>query len=184
MAMLNAPASKNLTIVVLILALVGCSMGVKRTPGMKAYSAGNVAAAIPLLEQEVRDGQVSARYSLGLAYRDGTGVEKNPRKAEILLTGAAIGGDPRAVAAIREMLRTENNCPLDKKLHDLWGSLALNRNIVYGTYEFGQAPPQTLIAMAEIYDRPCDGRPVQLEAAKSLRGYAGGPRYMWIYVPG
>lgn len=182
--MLIRPIGKKSAILAIALALAGCSMGVKRTPGMKAFSAGDIASAIPLLEQEVRDGQVSSRYSLGLAYRDGTGVEKDPRKAEVLLTGAAIGGDPRAVAAIREMLRSENTCPLDKRLHDLWGSLALNRNIVYGTYEFGQAPPQTLVAMAEIYDSPCEGRPVQPEAAKSLRGFAGGPRHMWIYIPG
>lgn len=168
----------------LAITLSGCSAGVKRTPGMKAYSAGDYAAAIPLLEEEVRSGQASARYSLGLAYRDGTGVEKDPRKAEILLTGAALGGDPRAVAAIREMLRTENRCPRYKQLHDLWGSLALHRNIVLGIYEFGNAPPGTLLAMANIYDQPCEGRPVQAEAARSLRGFASGPRTMWIYVPG
>jgi hypothetical protein len=38
--------------------------------------------------------------------------------------------------------------------------------------------------MAEIYDQPCNGAPVQSQAAKSLRGLAQGARQMWIYVPG
>lgn len=164
--------------------LSACSVGVKRTEGMKAYSAGDFATAIPKLQAEVANGEVSARYSLGLAYRDGNGVAKDSAQAEILLTGAAIGGDPRAVADIREMLRTENRCPADKQLHNLWGSLALHRNMVYGTYELNTAPPRTLVAMADIYDKPCAGRPAQPEAARSLRSLAGGPRYMWIYVPG
>jgi hypothetical protein len=82
------------------------------------------------------------------------------------------------------MLRVENICPKDKQLHDLWGSLALNRNIVYGTYELQQASPHTLVAMAEIYAEPCEGRPLQLEAARALRSLSGGPRHIWIYVPG
>lgn len=162
----------------------GCALGVKRTQGMKAYADGNFVDAIPMLKQEIENGQVSARYSLGLAYRDGNGVPKDKEQAERLLTGAAIGGDPRAVADIREMLRTENLCPKDKALHDLWGSLALHRNMVYGTYELNTAPPATLVAMSEIYSAPCDGRPVQTEAARALRSLAGGPRHMWIYVPG
>jgi len=44
--------------------LAGCSVGVKRTPGMNLYSSGNFAAAIPLLEKEVAAGEVSARYPL------------------------------------------------------------------------------------------------------------------------
>lgn len=164
--------------------LAGCSVGVKRTAGMKAYSQGDFASAIPLLKEEIGRGDVSARYSLGLAYRDGNGVEKDQQQAEILLTGAAIGGDPRAVAAVRHMLETQALCPKDKRLHDLWGSLAMNRNLVYGTYELNSAPPGILMAMAAIYDDPCQTRPVQPESARSLRSLAGGPRHIWIYVPG
>lgn len=176
--------TKGLLAVSLTISLVGCSIGVKRTEGMKAYSNGDYAAAIPLLKQEIERGDVSARYSLGLAYRDGNGIVRDPKQAEVLLTGAALGGDPRAVAAIRQMLESEALCPKDKKLHDLWGSLALHRNMVYGTYELNNAPPGTLMAMAELYDDPCQGRPVQTEAARSLRSLAGGPRHIWIYVPG
>jgi hypothetical protein len=75
-------------------------------------------------------------------------------------------------------------CPSDKKLHDLWGSLVLYRNMVYGTYELHNAPPSTLMAMADLYDNPCEGRAIQPEAAKSLRSLAGGPRHIWVYVPG
>ncbi len=167
------------------LLIAGCAVGVTRTPGMNLFASGDHAAAIPLLEQEVASGKVSARYSLGLAYRDGTGVTADPQKGEILLTGAAIGGDPRAVEEIRRMLDSDTRCPADRELHNLWGGVGLmNRNLITGVVELNTAPPNALMRMAEIYRQPCPGRPVQEEAAKTLRGLAGGPRHIWIYVPG
>ena len=164
--------------------LAGCAAGVKGTPGMKMYRSGQVAAALPVLEAEVAAGEVSPRYPLGLIYRDGQGVPKDAKRAEILLTGAAIGGDPRAVTAVRQMLETENLCPLDKQLHDAWGQVGLaNRNLITGVVELGSSPPPILMRMAQIYDAPCPGREPQPEAAQSLRGLAGGPRHIWIYVP-
>jgi TPR repeat protein len=165
-------------------ALAGCAVGVHRTPGMNLYSQGRVAEAIPLLEAEVAAGEVSARYPLGLAYRDGQGVARDPRRAEILLTGAAIGGDPRAVAAVREMLRGEARCNKDAELFNLWGQVGvMYRNLITGVVELNTAPPPTLRQMAAIYEAPCPGRPVQAEAGRALRALAGGPRYIWIYVP-
>ncbi|MEG3086751.1 hypothetical protein [Sphingomonas sp. PB4P5] len=165
--------------------LAGCAAGVKGTPGMKMYRSGDVSGAYPILEAEVAAGEVSARYPLGMIYRDGQGVAKDPVKAEVLLTGAAIGGDPRAVAAVRQMLETEARCPLDKQLHDSWGQVGtMNRNLITGVVELYSAPPQILRRMADIYAAPCPGRPAQPEAANALRGMSGGPRHMWIYVPG
>ncbi len=168
-----------------ILALGGCAVGIERTPGMKLYADGNIAAAVPILQAEVAAGKIPARYSLGLAYRDGVGVEKDPAKAEILLTGAALGGDPRAVAAIRAMLAAENRCPLDKRLHNDWGDIGLGqRNLVTGVVELDSAPVRVLLRMASIYEAPCPGRPVQAEAARTLRSLSSGPRHIWIYIPG
>jgi TPR repeat protein len=182
---MRKPISHGLIAGLALMCVTACSVGVKRTPGMKLYSQGRIAEAIPLLEAEVLAGQATARFPLGLAYRDGNGVTKDPVKAEILLTGAAIGGDPRAVAAVREMLRTENRCPLDKELHDHWGNVGvMNRNLVTGVVELFSSPPPILRRMAEIYAAPCPGRPIQTEAAMSLRSLAGGPRHIWIYVPG
>lgn len=166
------------------IALTGCAAGVKGTPGMKLYSAGDYQSALPLLMQEVEAGEVSARYPLGLAYRDGNVVEADPVKSEILLTGAAIGGDPRAVEEIRKMLRNDERCSKDKKLHNLWGSLAMQRNLITGVYELNTAPRGTLRQMANIYTEPCEGRPVQAEAAKSLNALSNGARRIWVYVPG
>jgi TPR repeat protein len=164
--------------------LSGCAAGVKGTPGMKLYSKGAIAEAIPLLGAEVEAGEVSARYPLGLAFRDGNGVERDTRQAEVLLTGAAIGGDPRAVTAVRKMLET-NRCQKDKDLHDLWGIAGtMYRNLITGVVELNTAPPDMLRRMATIYDEPCEGAPIQPEAAKSLRAFSGGPRHIWIYVPG
>lgn len=164
--------------------LTSCAAGVKGTPGMKLYSDGQIDEAIPLLKAEVAAGEVSARYSLGLAYRDGQGVEQDKRTSEILLTGAAIGGDPRAVAAIRESLRTTPRCEKDTQLHNLWGSVSvMYRNLITGVVELHNAPSGTLRSMAAIYNEPCEGAPVQEEAAKSLLSLSGGPRHMWIYVP-
>lgn len=163
----------------------GCAAGVKGTPGMKIYRTGDVAAAIPVLEAEVRAGEVSPRYPLGLIYRDGQGVPADRTRAEILLTGAAIGGDPRAVAAIREDLSSNGRCPADRQLHDMWGQAGLaHRNLITGVVELFSAPPVILRRMADIYAAPCPGRPVQAEAAASLRSLAGGPRHIWVYVPG
>ena len=89
----------------LAMSLIACSVGVKRTQGMRLYSKGDYATAIPLLKKEIEQGAVSARYSLGLAYRDGNGIAQDPVQAELLLTGAAVGGDPRAVAAVRSYSR-------------------------------------------------------------------------------
>ena len=165
--------------------LAGCSVGVKRTPGMNLYSSGNVREAVPLLEQEVAAGEVSARYPLGLAYRDGQGVARDPAKAEVLLTGAAIGGDPRAVTALRTLLAEANRCAQDAELHDYWGQVGtMYRNLVTGVVELNTASPVILRRMAALYDQPCAGAVAQREAARSLRSLSGGPRYVWIYVPG
>ncbi|MGB3739990.1 MAG: hypothetical protein WA948_11660 [Pontixanthobacter sp.] len=176
-------AGKTLGVVALCTMAIGCAAGVKGTPGMKLYSGGDYQQAVPLLLQEVEAGEVSARYPLGLAYRDGRVVEADPPKAEILLTGAAIGGDPRVVEELRVMLREDERCPKDKRLHDMWGSLAMQRNLITGVYELNNAPRGTLRSMAEIYADPCDGRPVQAEAATSLNALSMGQRSMWIYVP-
>ena len=162
----------------------GCAAGVKGTPGMKLYGKGMITEAIPLLKQEVAAGEVSARYPLGLAYRDGKGVERDPEQAEILLTGAAIGGDPRAVTAVRQILESAARCSKDKELHDLWGGIGtMNRNLITGVVELNTASPIALRRMAAIYAVPCEGSPVQPEAAKTLRALSGGPRHIWIYVP-
>ena len=164
-------------------ALAGCAAGVKGTPGMKLYSSGDYDAAVPLLMEEVEAGEVSARYPLGLAYRDGNVVQKDTRRAEILLTGAAVGGDPRAVEEIRRMLREDQRCDKDRQLHDMWGSLVMSRNLITGVYELNNAPRGTLRDMASIYRNPCDGRPVQEEAADTLEAFSMGTRSTWIYVP-
>lgn len=183
--MISKNGRAGLAVMATAILLSGCAAGVKGTPGMKLYRKGAVAEAIPLLKQEVAVGEVSARYPLGLAYRDGNGVERDPRQAEILLTGAAIGSDPRAVTAIRQMLESANRCLKDKELHDLWGGVGfMNRNIFTGAVELNTSPPVALRRMAAIYDTPCEGAPVQPEAAKTLRGLSGGPRTIWIYVPG
>lgn len=165
------------------LILAGCAAGVKGTPGMKLYSAGEYDEAVPLLMEEVEAGEVSARYPLGLAYRDGHVVEQDMRRAEILLTGAAVGGDPRAVEEVRRMLRENQRCEKDKELHDMWGSLNMIRNLITGVYELNNAPRGTLRDMAAIYRDPCEGRPVQEEAADSLEAFSMGTRSVWIYVP-
>jgi TPR repeat protein len=165
--------------------LSGCAIGVKSTPGMKLYSKGLVAEAIPMLQSEVAAGQATARYPLGLAYRDGNGVPKNADRAEILLTGAAISGDPRAVSAVRQLLKQASRCPGDAELSGLWGNVGLAyRNLVTGVVELNTAAPGLLRKMASLYDQPCAGAPAQPEAAKSLRALSGGPRHIWIYVPG
>ena len=167
------------------LALAGCSWGVSRTEGMNLYSEGRLAEAIPLLQREVAEGKVEARYPLGLAYRDGSGVPRDLEQAEILLTGAAIGGDPRAVTALRALLEESSRCDLDAELRRHWGGVGtMNRNLITGVVELNSAPPGMLRRMAEIYETPCPGAPVQEEAAKSLRSLAGGPRHVRIYVPG
>lgn len=177
--------TRNLALAVAAAALVaGCSVGVERTPGMKLYSSGKVSEAVPLLEREVAAGEVSARYPLGLAYRDGQGVPRDPVKAEILLTGAAIGGDPRAVTEVRAMLEQADRCPKDQELRNYWGQVGtMHRNLVTGVVELFSAPPAILRKMAALYDEPCPGAVAQPEAAASLRSLSGGPRHVWIYVP-
>jgi hypothetical protein len=90
-----------------------------------------------------------------------------------------------AVSAVRQLLASAARCPKDMALHDLWGGVGvMNRNLITGVVELNTAPPGTLRQMAALYDAPCEGAPVQPEAARSLRALSGGPRYMWIYVPG
>jgi hypothetical protein len=83
------------------------------------------------------------------------------------------------------MLRADPRCDKDEELHELWGAVSTPyRNLVTGVIELFSAPPVLLRKMAEIYEAPCPGRPAQPEAAKSLRSLAGGPRHIWIYMPG
>lgn len=170
--------------VMLTITLVGCSVGVKRTAGMNLYASGKHSDAVPVLLAEVAAGNVEARYSLGLAYRDGVGVERDAAKAEVLLTGAAIGGDPRAVGELRKMLIAENRCPLDKRLSDRWGKINFMWRDFAGKVDFGAVPADVRHEMASIYDVPCPGRPVQAQSAQALREFTTRDSVYWVYLPG
>jgi hypothetical protein len=60
----------------------------------------------------------------------------------------------------------------------------MHRNLVTGVVELHNSPPAMLRRMAELYLAPCEGRPVQSEAAAALRSLSNGPRHVWVYVPG
>ncbi|WP_126516827.1 outer membrane protein assembly factor BamD [Sphingobium amiense] len=80
--------------------LAGCSVGVKRTAGMKAYSNADYATAIPLLKKEIEGGDVSARYSLGLAYRDGNGIAQGRVRQGGVISAVAVGHRQAALAVM------------------------------------------------------------------------------------
>lgn len=177
--------SRSLAMLGALALLGGCAIGVRTTPGMKLYEAGDYAAARPKLEAEVAGGQVSASYALGMMYLNGQGVAADRPLAERLLTDAAISGDPRAVTAIRAMLAEDNLCPKDGELRGHWGNVGtMHRNLVTGVVELFSASPPILQRMAHIYLDPCPGRQRQEKAARNLDALSRGPRTTYIYVPG
>ncbi len=74
--------------------------------GMAAYNRGDYMPAIRLFRPLAERGNVRAQDRLGVMFRKGEGVSKNPARAHMWFSFAAARGDARAKAELREVSRT------------------------------------------------------------------------------
>ena len=74
--------------------------------GMAAYNRGDYMPAIRLFRPLAEQGNAKAQNVLGVMFRKGEGVPKNPARAHMWFSFAAARGDAKAKAGLREVSRT------------------------------------------------------------------------------
>ena len=74
--------------------------------GMAAYNRGDYMPAIRLFRPLAEQGNAKAQNVLGVMFRKGEGVPKNPARAHMWFSFAAARGDAAAKAELRDMSRT------------------------------------------------------------------------------
>ncbi len=74
--------------------------------GMAAYNRGDYMPAIRLFRPLAEQGNAKAQNVLGVMFRKGEGVAKNPVRARMWFSLAAARGDAKAKAELREVSRT------------------------------------------------------------------------------
>jgi TPR repeat protein len=74
--------------------------------GMAAYNRGDYLPAIRLFRPLAEQGNAKAQNVLGVMFRKGEGVPKNPARAHMWFSVAAKRGDATAKAELREVSRT------------------------------------------------------------------------------
>ena len=73
--------------------------------GMAAYNRGDYLPAIRLFRPLAEQGNAKAQNVLGVMFRKGEGVPKNPVRAHMWFSFAAKRGDAKAKAELREVSR-------------------------------------------------------------------------------
>jgi TPR repeat protein len=74
--------------------------------GMAAYSRGDYVPAIRVFRTLAEQGNAKAQNVLGVMFRKGEGVPRNPARAHMWFSFAAKRGEPGARAELREVSRT------------------------------------------------------------------------------
>jgi TPR repeat protein len=74
--------------------------------GMAAYNRGDYVPAIRVFRTLAEQGNAKAQNVLGVMFRKGEGVSKNPVRAHMWFSFAAKRGDAKAKAELRDMSRT------------------------------------------------------------------------------
>jgi len=73
--------------------------------GMAAYNRGDYVPAVRVFRALAEQGNAKAQNVLGVMFRKGEGVPKNPARAHMWLSFAAKRGDAKAKAELREVSR-------------------------------------------------------------------------------
>ena len=74
--------------------------------GMAAYNRGDYTPAIRLFRPLAEQGNPKAQSVLGVMFRKGEGVPRNPARAHMWFSFAAARGDAKAKAELREVSRS------------------------------------------------------------------------------
>lgn len=87
---------------------------------LTAYRGGDYAQALPGLQQAAHGGDAQAQYSLGMMYRYGLAVPRDPQRAAELLRQAAAQGDAKAAFELGNMLYFGDGVAQDRALGEAW----------------------------------------------------------------
>jgi TPR repeat protein len=74
--------------------------------GMAAYNRGDYAPAIQVFRAMAQQGNAKAQAALGVMYRRGQGVSRNPARAFVWFSSAAAKGDAKAKAELHQVAKT------------------------------------------------------------------------------
>jgi TPR repeat protein len=94
------------------MALTALSMGIIPAAagpwedGMAAYNRGDYMPAVKLFRPLAAKGNAKAQSLLGVMFRNGKGVPKNPARAHMWFSLAAVRGDAQAKAELHEVSQT------------------------------------------------------------------------------
>jgi TPR repeat protein len=74
--------------------------------GMAAYNRGDYVPAVLVFRAMAQQGNAKAQAALGVMYRRGQGVSRNPARAFVWFSRAAAQGDPKAKTELHEVTQT------------------------------------------------------------------------------
>jgi TPR repeat protein len=74
--------------------------------GMAAYNRGDYVPAIQVFRAMAQQGNAKAQAALGVMYRRGQGVSRNPARAFVWFSRAAAQGDAKAKTELHQVAKT------------------------------------------------------------------------------
>jgi TPR repeat protein len=160
---MRMPLFRNFTICLCLLFATGCASDVttgslKETfdSGVAAYDAGHFEEAYKIWTS-IDDEDLAAMRNVAMMLRQGKGVAKDPKAAELMFYRAAEGGLPTAQADLGEMLLNGEAGPPDARAALPWLMVAAAANHpiaeyeLGGLYEKGEVVPRDLGVARQLY---------------------------------
>ena len=141
--------------------------------GSDRYYEGDYDGAVKYFTKAAEFGDMEAHYHLGIAYKNGEGVDKDERKAVYHYEKAAIGGDPHARYNIGCI--EERNGRFDRAVKHWIISAKLgcesSMKALWGHYKQGNISKEDLEATLRAHQAAIDAtKTPQREAAQAFYG--------------
>jgi len=111
----------------------------KRTSaGVRLYQAGDLAAALPVLEADARRGDAEAQLHLAEMYENGDGTARNPAAALAWVRRAAADGHAAAETRLGVIHQQGRSVPVDMVAARTWYARAAERGAAAAQFRLGR----------------------------------------------
>jgi TPR repeat protein len=122
---------------ILALALGTAAIAGPLEEGVAAYKDGDFTRAIGLWQQASEQGNLVARFNLGMAHEMGWGVARNPIEAVRWYLSAAHAGDVLSMAKLGNVFSEGTLVERDYNAAAKWYTMAADKNHVRAHYNLG-----------------------------------------------
>jgi TPR repeat protein len=119
------------------LLLTGTALAGPLEEGVAAYKDGDFSQAISLWRQASEQGNLVARFNLGMAYELGWGVDRDSTEAVRWYLSAAHAGDVLSMAKLGNVFSEGTLVARDYDAAAKWYTMAADRNHVRAHYNLG-----------------------------------------------